>query len=265
MRARLIQHLVHLAVALALCLGASVVHAQPLGVFRWQTQPYCNVVTFAVVQQGSIYTLTGTDDLCGAPQAAPANGTAALNPDGSISLGFSAVTPAGVAAHIHANIALAGFSGTWRDADGYSGVFQFNGSAAGSPRPAPVSPATAGALAGPGLAIPEMLVPQTAFNPIAETITTTVPGQLQVTKFVSATINCASGFRLYYLTVNGFPLRSSVVFISGTWIGQITGTTDAIIQPGAHVIGVSAQCAVSTAYFGSNVVLATSSSVVVIP
>lgn len=45
---------------------AAPVGAQTLGTFRFQLQPYCNVVTLTIVQQGAQYQLTGTDDQCGA-------------------------------------------------------------------------------------------------------------------------------------------------------------------------------------------------------
>ena len=35
--------------------------AQPLGPFRWQLQPYCNVITLSVTGVGPNYTLDGTD------------------------------------------------------------------------------------------------------------------------------------------------------------------------------------------------------------
>ncbi|MEZ5289365.1 MAG: hypothetical protein R2712_32105 [Vicinamibacterales bacterium] len=112
--------------------------AQVLGVFRWQMQPYCNLVTFTVIQQGPAYQLTGSDDLCGAPQVAPATGTATLNPNGTISLGFDVVVPSGAAAHVSATVHLSNVSGTWSDADGNSGGFAFNPpGVTGSPRPAP--------------------------------------------------------------------------------------------------------------------------------
>jgi hypothetical protein len=38
---------------LTLILATSSAAAQPLGVFRWQLQPYCNVVTLAVTQNGA--------------------------------------------------------------------------------------------------------------------------------------------------------------------------------------------------------------------
>jgi hypothetical protein len=48
------------------CLAASLAEAQPLSTFRWQLQPYCNVVTVNVTQQGAVYTMDGYDDQCGA-------------------------------------------------------------------------------------------------------------------------------------------------------------------------------------------------------
>ena len=32
-------------------------HAQPLGSFSWQLQPFCNVVTVNLTQQGAVYTV----------------------------------------------------------------------------------------------------------------------------------------------------------------------------------------------------------------
>lgn len=112
--------------------------AQPLGAFRWQLQPYCNVIEVTVVQQGAQYQLDGTDDQCGADRRAAVTGMAFLNPDGSIGLGLSIVTtPGGVPAHIDATITVAGFSGTWRDGTGGEGDFVFTPGAGtgGDPRP----------------------------------------------------------------------------------------------------------------------------------
>lgn len=112
--------------------------AQVLGVFRWQMQPYCNVVTFTVIQQGPTYQLTGSDSLCGAPVWAPATGTATPNPDGTVSLGFDIVLPTGATAHVSARVTLADFSGPWTDADGNSGTLLYNPPAVGgAPRPEP--------------------------------------------------------------------------------------------------------------------------------
>jgi hypothetical protein len=113
--------------------------AQPLGTFRWQQQPYCNVLTLNVIGEGGNYTLDGTDDLCGATQKASVTGIAYLNPDGRIGFGLTLVTPpAGAPLHINATITLASLGGTWNDSDGNTGNFVFTPGAGtgGSARPA---------------------------------------------------------------------------------------------------------------------------------
>jgi hypothetical protein len=110
--------------------------AQPLGSFRWQLQPYCNIVTLAVVQQGGQYQLDGTDDQCGAAQAASVRGMAFQNLNGTIGFGLTVVTaPGGTPVHIDATITFPGLNGTWRDSAGNAGNFIFGaGIPGGSPR-----------------------------------------------------------------------------------------------------------------------------------
>lgn len=127
-------------VALCLVSFATRATAQPLGTFRWQLLPYCNVVTLNVTQQGAVFTLDGFDDQCGAGQRASVAGTAFLNPDGTIGMGLSAVVaPGGTAIHVDARINLVTLGGPWNDSAGHSGAFAFTpaGSAGGPPRPAP--------------------------------------------------------------------------------------------------------------------------------
>ncbi len=131
---------VALAVA-AIVVTATTVQAQTLGTFRWQLEPYCNIVTVTVTQVGATYRLEGTDDQCGGG-AVPASaiGTAFLNPDGTIGLGLTIVAaPGGTPMPVSASIALATLSGTWRDANGLAGTFTFTAGAGtgGSPRPLP--------------------------------------------------------------------------------------------------------------------------------
>jgi hypothetical protein len=125
-------------------LPPSAADAQPLGSFRWQLQPFCNVVTLSVTQNGGVYRLEGTDDQCGnGGDRAAALGMAFQNPDGSIGFGFTVVTtPGGVAVHVDAAIALATLGGTWRDSAGNSGSFVFTpgGGTGGSLRPLPTGP-----------------------------------------------------------------------------------------------------------------------------
>lgn len=121
--------------------AASTVAAQPLGTFRWQLQPYCNVISVTVTQVGATYRLEGTDDRCGAAEVSSVIGTAFPNPDGSVGLGFNIVAaPDGVAQPVAARLSLATLSGTWSDAR-YAGTFAFTpgAGAGGSPRPVPAS------------------------------------------------------------------------------------------------------------------------------
>jgi hypothetical protein len=115
--------------------------AQPLGTFRWQLQPFCNVVTVAVTQNGAVYRLEGTDDQCGnGADAASVTGTAFPNADGTIGFGLNIVTtPGGRPLHVDADIAIGTFSGTWRDSAGATGTFVFTPGAGigGNPRPLP--------------------------------------------------------------------------------------------------------------------------------
>ena len=68
-----------LAAGVASRLVGATAEAQPIGTFSWQLQPFCNVVTVTVTQQGGVYTLDGYDDQCGAPTVASVVGTAIPN------------------------------------------------------------------------------------------------------------------------------------------------------------------------------------------
>ncbi len=128
--------------ASATVLSAATVGAQPLGSFSWQLQPFCNNLTVNVTQHGSLYTIEGSDDQCGAPQRAPLVATAMLNPDGTIGFGLHIVTvPGGRAVAIDARILLGSLSGQWSDSAGNSGTFAFNARTGGLPRPVPTIPA----------------------------------------------------------------------------------------------------------------------------
>ena len=135
-----------LAAGLMVVVGVPEATAQPLGSFSWQLQPYCNRVTVNVRQDGSVYTLDGTDDQCGAAQKAPLVGLAAPNPDGSIGFGLNIVSPTGQAIPVQARISFATLSGTWSDAAGNGGDFAFGANTGGSPRPN--TPSTGGDITG---------------------------------------------------------------------------------------------------------------------
>ncbi len=127
----------------ALFAAVASVHAaaQPLGTFRWQLRPFCNVVTVAITQNAAVYRLEGTDDQCGnGADAASVTGTAFPNTDGTIGFGLNIVTtPGGRPLHVEAEITLGTFSGTWRDSAGAAGTFVLTPGAGngGSARPLP--------------------------------------------------------------------------------------------------------------------------------
>lgn len=133
MRSNLVLTLAGLALVCSSTSGA-----QPLGLFAWQLQPYCNRVVVNIVQAGGVYTVDGWDDQCGgASPHAPLVGIASLNPDGTIGLGLNIVTaPGGAPVHVDAIVTLPTASGTWRDSSGGSGVFALGAATGGSPRPA---------------------------------------------------------------------------------------------------------------------------------
>ncbi len=113
-------------------LGLSLpVLAQPLGSFRWQLQPYCNVISVTVTQQGSEYLIDGWDDGCGAPKRGSVTGLAQVNPDGTIGFGLTIVTaPAADGLHVSASISLGTLGGAWSDSAGRTGTFVFTPGAA---------------------------------------------------------------------------------------------------------------------------------------
>jgi len=125
-------------------------HAQTVGTFRWQLQPYCNVVTATVTQSGGVFTIDGTDDLCGANPRASVTGLAFQNANGTVSFGLSLVVPpAPTPIHLTATIDLGSLGGTWKDSAGNTGAFVFSpGSITGSPRPAATPVFAAGLSAG---------------------------------------------------------------------------------------------------------------------
>ena len=124
---------------LSLVLPAASALAQPIGAFRWQIQPYCNLITVTVTHQSGIYTLDGTDDRCGADQAASVVGIAHLTGSGLVGFGLTSVLPGGTAVHTEATISLTSLSGTWRDSVGNNGSFVFTPGAGigGAGRPIP--------------------------------------------------------------------------------------------------------------------------------
>lgn len=127
--------LAFVGVVAGVAVGATEASAQVLGNFRWQLAPFCNVVTLRVERQGALYQLSGTDDRCGDPLAAAANGSAHVNPNGTASIALTVIRPDGIPVASSASISLVTLSGTWSDEYGNSGAFTFNPpGVGGSPR-----------------------------------------------------------------------------------------------------------------------------------
>ena len=122
----------------ALLLMTGVAGAQTVGTFRWQTQPFCNVLTLTVIQQGAGFQLVGMDDLCGSSPA-PVTGTAVLTASG-VTFGVVIAHASGQATHLSATIRLDTLSGSWNDDDANGGTFQFTtATSGGSTRPLPAA------------------------------------------------------------------------------------------------------------------------------
>lgn len=217
--------------------------AQRLGTFRWQQVPYCNVVTLSVVQVGPAYQLNGFDDECGASIRSVVTGTAVLNPEGSIGMGLTVITGSGRSLHLDTTIGVTSFSGSWRSDSGGTGAWVLTPGPGhpGSPRPMPVQSQM---IEGAGVSVPATLVAQYSPTYLSETIVTPRAARLGLTLSVSGlTVNCGSSERsLIFITLDGTPVRSSVVYTTGSFTGILTGATAAPVAAGSHTVALGAQC-----------------------
>ncbi|MGE0360007.1 MAG: hypothetical protein AB7H93_07995 [Vicinamibacterales bacterium] len=191
--------------------------AQVLGTFRWRLAPYCNQLSLRIEQKGTVFEVSGTDDQCGGAVAAAANGSAHLNPNGTVGLSVVVIRPDGIPIATSASISPSTLSGSWSDEYGNGGAFTFNPAAApGSPRrvtltggyvvtftaaasiDAHTTPIAFGRRVPGGVAVVVLRVGQTAtpqcpgdvFNPLA------APGTLCVYESVTqnaATVTLANG------------------------------------------------------------------------
>ena len=156
-------------VALLVAAAPGLAPAQPIGTFRWQLQPYCNVLSLAVVQHGAVYQLHGNDDQCGVPQQASAVGLAFPNPNGTIGFGLTVVTaPSATPVHVDASISLATLGGSWRDSAGNSGSFVFT--------------------PGPGTGGPSRAVAPGGLPPASVTATQLAPGAVGTTQLAPGAV-----------------------------------------------------------------------------
>lgn len=207
-----------LVLAALTTLGASVASAQPLGTFRWQAQPFCNVIEVAVTRQGGVFALDGSDDLCGAPQRGSVFGTALLNAAGTVGFGITIVTAPGAApVHLSATLVLASLNGTWRDSAGNSGTFVFT---PGAGTGGPVRPVPSGGLAPASVTTIQLAPAAVGEGHIAPNVVTganVVNGGLTAADWLDAPrVSFASGLQSFALTSVAAVVRSITIVAPAT-------------------------------------------------
>ncbi len=241
-------HCLRLACLLAImvpALLAADATAQPLATLRWQLQPYCNVVTINVAAHGSIFTLDGFDDQCGASVRASVVGTAFLNPDGSIGMGLSTViAPGGAVVHVDARIDFQALSGTWRDSAGNQGRFVLTPGAGtgGSARPVAPNGLAAGSVTTDQLAAGSVTSQQIAAGTVsrAHLVSGAVgaaqidPGQVQV----RITGSCPAGQAITGIGADG-SIACAAIGLAGYEV--VPGPSTQVL-PGAYSVTASAAC-----------------------
>jgi hypothetical protein len=118
-------------VSLAALTNAALGEAQTL---RFQLQPLCNTITLALMPSSSqaLIGVVGYDDNCGENPRSPIHGTAVINPDGGLSIGyttslsFSVYRQTDVGLQTNVEWPASSDVGYWNDDDGNSGTFLFD-------------------------------------------------------------------------------------------------------------------------------------------
>jgi hypothetical protein len=117
--------------ALATLTSATLGEAQTV---RFQLQPLCDTVTLTLLPSPSsaVIGIVGYDDNCGENPRSPIHGTAVMNPDGGITIGYTTSLPFSVYGRtdvgLQTNVEWPANSdvGYWTDDDGNSGTFLFD-------------------------------------------------------------------------------------------------------------------------------------------
>ena len=102
---------------------------------------------------------------------------------------------------------------------------------------------------------------------LTESVTTSKAGRLIVTKSMEFSVTCTptSGV-LYFLVVDGVPVRNSAVFSRTGFLGQVSGVTANAVEAGTHTIDVGYTCTLPGAYPSGRIVTVIGiSSAVVLP
>jgi hypothetical protein len=113
-----------------------------LGPFNFLLSPFCNVIILSATQTVAGFTLSGSDDRCGASTRSGVFGTAFVNPDGTIGMSLTMPASNGVARYVAAVLNPQTLGGTWHDGNGNSGSILFGvaSPAPGAPLPNPALP-----------------------------------------------------------------------------------------------------------------------------
>ncbi|MEP7117781.1 MAG: tail fiber domain-containing protein [Acidobacteriota bacterium] len=190
--------------------------AQTLGTYRWQLEPYCNVVTLTVTQLGSQFRFEGFDDQCAAATRAAVTGLGVPNADGSLEFGLTIIGATGPQ-HLDVTFNFTPLGGPWRDGSGATGTFAFlaagNGSG-GVPRPFPVARPAAGSVTSTTIAAGAVDSSKILDGSVAAVDVVTTEIQRRVTG------TCPAGQSVQAIGADG-----SVVCGSGAGGGTITGVT----------------------------------------
>lgn len=130
-------------VFVALLMAAAPASAQTIGTFRWQLATYGSVLNLTVVQQGSLFLLSGFEAQCGGNASLPVSGVAVPQANGQIFIGVTSITENGQGLHTRAFINLTDFNGSWSDNANNTNqpfVFSPGETCPGGPRTGPTVP-----------------------------------------------------------------------------------------------------------------------------
>lgn len=108
-------------------LSVAPAHAQTIGTFQWQLQPYGSVLNLTVIQSGPFYEIRGFEAQC-SNLSLPVTGIAVPQANGTIFFGLTSINENGQGLHTRMYINLAnGLNGSWADNTGnFNQVALFN-------------------------------------------------------------------------------------------------------------------------------------------
>jgi hypothetical protein len=199
-----------------------------------------------VVQQGGQYQLDGTDDQCGAAQAASVRGMAFPNLNGTIGFGLTVVTsPGGTPVHVDATISFPGMNGTWRDSVGNAGNFIFGaGIPGGSPRHVPtggLAPASVTAVQ-----IAPAAVTNVQIAPGAVTGASIADGSVTLADLVAAPALAGTVSAIEFLNLTGADVVVRTVSLTIPSNGTVVANAAGLFELSSAVTNDGGWCSITT-------------------